>query len=334
MNSTRLGNFCERALEAGWLLGVTITPVFFNVYSSRVFEPDKLTTLRALATVMAVLWLTRFVEQRMHDGEGLRFTMRTPLVLPAAVTMVVYLLTSLTSLVRFTSILGSYQRLQGTYTLFGYLVIFVSILTGLRTRLQLSRLVTVLILNSLPISLYGIIQHNGLDPLPWAGDVTTRVASNMGNSIFVAAYLIMIVPLTASRIVESFGDILGRAEARISDVLRASGYIFVFAVQLLTIWYSQSRGPWLGIVASGFLFPYLALIVLQRMASSEEEAAKPASGSFGDILKGFGFGLGSLLAAGGLAGLAYLGARRSVGHLRGIGARASRLRRSVALCHR
>jgi len=305
MNSTRLGNFCERALEAGWLLGVTITPVFFNVYSSRVFEPDKLTTLRALATVMAVLWLTRFVEQRMHDGEGLRFTMRTPLVLPAAVTMVVYLLTSLTSLVRFTSILGSYQRLQGTYTLFGYLVIFVSILTGLRTRLQLSRLVTVLILNSLPISLYGIIQHNGLDPLPWAGDVTTRVASNMGNSIFVAAYLIMIVPLTASRIVESFGDILGRAEARISDVLRASGYIFVFAVQLLTIWYSQSRGPWLGIVASGFLFPYLALIVLQRMASSEEEAAKPASGSFGDILKGFGFGLGSLLAAGGLAGLAY-----------------------------
>lgn len=42
MNSTRLSHFCDRALEAGWLLGVTITPVFFNVYSSRVFEPDKI----------------------------------------------------------------------------------------------------------------------------------------------------------------------------------------------------------------------------------------------------------------------------------------------------
>ena len=49
MSSSRLSKFCDRALDAGWLLGVTITPVFFNVYSSRVFEPDKLTTLRALA---------------------------------------------------------------------------------------------------------------------------------------------------------------------------------------------------------------------------------------------------------------------------------------------
>ncbi|MCD6286671.1 MAG: O-antigen ligase family protein [Anaerolineae bacterium] len=300
MNSTRLSQFCDRALEAGWLLGVTITPVFFNVYSSRVFEPDKLTTLRALATVMAVLWLTRYFEERTHGGTTLRFSMKTPLVLPAVLTMVVYLLSSLTSLVRFTSILGSYQRLQGTYTLFGYLVIFFAILTGLRTRIQLSRLITVLILNSLPVSLYGIVQHNGLDPLPWAGDVTSRVASNMGNAIFVAAYLIMIVPLTGARIVESFGDILRREEARVTDVLRASGYIFIFAVQLLTIWYSQSRGPWLGLVASGFLFPYLALVVLQR-----QRAAEDGAGTIRDLLKGFAFGLGSLAAAGTLAALAF-----------------------------
>ncbi len=300
MNSTRLSHFCDRALEAGWLLGVTITPVFFNVYSSRVFEPDKLTTLRALATVMAVLWLTRYFEERTQSGTPLRFSMKTPLVLPAVITMVVYLLSSLTSLVRLISILGSYQRLQGTYTLFGYLVIFFAILTGLRTRTQLSRLITVLVLNSLPISLYGIVQHNGLDPLPWAGDVTSRVASNMGNSIFVAAYLIMIVPLTGSRIVESFGDILRREEARVTDVLRASGYIFIFAVQLLTIWYSQSRGPWLGIVASGFLFPYLALVVLQR-----QRAAEDGAGTIRDVLKGFAFGLGSLAAAIALAALAF-----------------------------
>ena len=56
MNSSRLSQICDTALEAGWLLGVTITPVFFNVYSSRVFEPDKLTTLRSLAVVLAVFW--------------------------------------------------------------------------------------------------------------------------------------------------------------------------------------------------------------------------------------------------------------------------------------
>ncbi len=266
MNTSRLSLFCDKALEAGWLLAVTITPVFFNVYSSRVFEPDKLTTMRALAVVMAVLWLTRVIDEASRGGRPLRFSLKTPLVLPALATMAIYLISTATSLVPFTSMLGSYQRLQGTFTLFSYLVIFFAILTGLRTRVQLSRLVTVLILNSLPVSLYGIIQHNGLDPLPWAGDVTTRVAANMGNSIFVAAYLIMIVPLTGARIVQSFGDILGREESRTTDVLKASGYIFVLAVQLLTLWYSQSRGPWLGIVASAFRVPSLALIVLQRQS--------------------------------------------------------------------
>ena len=301
--SSRLSAFCDRALEAGWLLGVTITPVFFNVFSSRVFEPDKLTTLRVLATVMAVLWLVRLFEEIMRGQKPLRFSWRTPMVLPALATMAIYLISSVFSLVPYTSFVGSYQRLQGTYTLFGYLVLFFALLTSLRTRAQLTRLITVLILNSLPVSLYGIIQHNSLDPLPWAGDVKTRVASNMGNAIFVAAYLIMVVPLTAVRIIQSFNDILSREEARVSDILRASGYIFIIAVQLLTTWYSQSRGPWLGIVAAVVLFPYLALIMLQRRTLAENQ--KPPQ-AWRDILKGVGFGLGLLVIAGGLAGLAVL----------------------------
>ncbi len=287
-----LSLFCDRALEAGWLLGVTITPVFFNVYSSRVFEPDKLTTLRTLAVVMSVLWLVRLVESLLRGQRSLKFSWRTPMVLAALLTIGLYLISSVFSLVPYTSFIGSYQRLQGTYTLFGYLVIFFAMLTSLRTRPQLTRLITVLILNSLPISLYGIIQRKGWDPLPWAGNVQTRVASNMGNAIFVAAYLIMIVPLTAARIVQSFNDILSREEARISDILRAAGYIFLMAVQLWTIWLSKSRGPWLGLVAAGFLFPYLTLIILQRRALVEEEGPVPPW--FRLVLYGTGFGLGTL----------------------------------------
>ena len=41
------------------------------------------------------------------------------------------------------------------------------------------------ILTSLPIAIYGILQRSGLDPLPWGGDVQRRVAANMGNAIFV-----------------------------------------------------------------------------------------------------------------------------------------------------
>ncbi len=303
MNSSKLVQWSDRLLEAGWLLGITITPVFFNVYSSRVFEPDKLTTLRSLATVVAVIWLVRFVEVRLHHEKPLRFTWRTPMVAAALGMMLVYLISSAFSLVPYTSLVGSYQRLQGTYTLFGYLVIFFALLTTLRTREQLSRLLTVLIVNSVPVALYGIIQHNGLDPLPWAGDVQSRVASNMGNAIFVAAYLIMIVPVTAARLVESFRDIMTREETRISDILRASAYIFILAVQLLTIWYSRSRGPWLGIAVGGFLFPYLMLITLVRQARHEENGPFPWQAG---LLRGLGIGFGSLALAAGMTALGAL----------------------------
>jgi hypothetical protein len=46
---------------------------------------------------------------------------------------------------------------------------------------------------------YGLVQHLQYDPLPWKGDVITRVASTMGNSIFVAAYLIMALPYALYR---------------------------------------------------------------------------------------------------------------------------------------
>ena len=31
MNSTKLGVFCDKVLETGWLLAVIITPLLFNV---------------------------------------------------------------------------------------------------------------------------------------------------------------------------------------------------------------------------------------------------------------------------------------------------------------
>ena len=260
MNSTKLSAFCDKILEIGWLLAVIITPLFFNVYSSRVFEPDKLTTLRTVAVIMAAVWLVKQIEERAVGRQEVGFTWRTPLVLPTIFTVVVYLLSTLLSVTPRVSFLGSYQRLQGTYTTLSYIVVFLIVLQGLRTRAQLDRLITVIIINSLPIALYGLIQRNGLDPLPWGGDVQKRVAANMGNAIFVAAYLIMIFPLTVGRIAESFQAILTEEEANWADIPRAAGYIFIGAVELIAIWYAQSRGPLLGLIAASyFLFLLLAL---------------------------------------------------------------------------
>jgi len=286
--STKLSVFCDKLIEGGWLAAVIVTPLYFNVYSNRVFEPDKLTLLRSIALFMALAWLVKTLETGLaappsHNAQypfsnaphASRLTFyasrlthlirTTPLVLPTLILAAVYVLSTITSVAPNQSLWGSYQRLQGTYTTFAYLTIFLLMLATLRTREQLDRLITTMILTSLPIALYGIIQHFGLDPLPWVGDVTTRVASTMGNSIFVAAYLIMVVPFTLSRLIRALSAILNDEGDAITSFLLASAYVFVLIAQAVCIFFTQSRGPWLGLLGGlAFFFLIWALAKKRR----------------------------------------------------------------------
>jgi tetratricopeptide (TPR) repeat protein len=259
----RLSRFCEGVMEAAWLLGLILTPLFFNIFSSRVFEPDKITLLRSLALLTLAAWLVKLVSEggprfsAAHSRSAtLRGFVRVPLVLPVAGLVVVYLIATIFSVSPQASLWGSYQRLQGTFTTFSYLVLFAAVAGNLRRRAQVERALTVAIISSLPVSLYGIIQHYRLDPLPWGGDTTLRVTANMGNAIFLAAYLIMTAPIALGRVVTSFHGILTDDDPRQLpfNVTRAALYIFIFSVNLVAIWHTGSRGPWLGLLAGFFFF--------------------------------------------------------------------------------
>ncbi len=260
MNSTKLSAFCDQVIEVGWLAAVIVTPLFFNLYANRVFEPNKLTVLRTVALVMAALWMVKFIEERASGNGDVGFPWRTPLVLPTLLMVMVYLISTALSVTPWVSLVGSYARRQGTFTTFSYVIVFLMILQGLRTRAQLDRLVVVIVVNSLPIALYGVVQRNGLDPVLWSSGLTGRVAANMGNPIFLSAYLVMVFPLTLGRVMEGFRAALTRDQANRANVLRAGGYMFIAAAQLMAIWYAQSRGPLLALlVGSYFFFLLLAL---------------------------------------------------------------------------
>jgi cyclophilin family peptidyl-prolyl cis-trans isomerase/Flp pilus assembly protein TadD len=258
---TRVSIFCDKVIEAGWLAAVVVVPLFFNIYSQRVFEPDKLSLLRSIALVMSVAWLVRLIEDwRFREAEGIereaemslwQRIYKTPLVLPTLLLVLVYLVATATSVVWQVSLLGSYQRLQGTYTTLSYIVVFFLMLGGLRSKRQLNRLITVMVLVSFPIAMYGLIQHFGLDPLPWGGNVTRRVASNMGNAIFVAAFLIMVIPLTLSRLVENWREAIGRFDAP-DGILGVVAFVVLIAALLVGMFVGRALGMtwvrWAGVL--------------------------------------------------------------------------------------
>jgi len=272
---SRVSLFCDQIIEAGWLLALIIVPLYFNVYSSRVFEPDKITILRSIVLIMALAWLIRTL------GEGVRGPriltsapdgadpaqasqgrvsriVRLPLLLPTLVLVAAYVVSTIFSVTPHISLWGSYQRLQGTFTTFSYIVVFFMILQNLRRPEQLQRLLYAVVLTSLPISFYGILQHYGLDPLPWGGNVMARVASNMGNAIFISAYLIMVFPLTLACIVNALNTALEQ-QARRAKVGFAA---FYGACALLQMWAWGALGVGRGLLVSGLLLVALALAAL------------------------------------------------------------------------
>ena len=267
---TRLSRICDAIIEAGWLAALIVTPLFFNTFSNRVFEPDKLHLLRSIALVMAVAWLVQLLDsgfRRQPGGPGLWSRLRTtPLVLPTLILVASYLLSTALSVVPRISFFGSYVRMQGTWSYLSYVAIFAMVLTHVRSRAQVNRIFYTVIMASLPIAIYGILQKTGLDPLPWGGDVVERVAANMGNSIFVAAYLIMAVFLTLERLLDSLAAIFSTEQGSIADSLRAGAYFFILAVQMMAIVFTQSRGPWGGLLAGLYVFAMLGLLLLARWA--------------------------------------------------------------------
>jgi tetratricopeptide (TPR) repeat protein len=275
---TRLSRICDAIIEAGWLAALVVTPLFFDTYTNRVFEPDKIHLLRSITLVMVVVWLVQLLDGGWREADGAPFQLwnrirRTPLVLPTLILVGAYLISTALSVVPRISFLGSYVRSQGTYTFLCYVAIFFMVLSHLRTRVQVNRVLHAVILASLPIAIYGIIQHTqvapgvSVDPLPWGGDVIERVAANMGNSIFVAAYLIMALFLTLERLVDSVAALINAEHGTTADALRAAGYLFVIAVQLITIVYTQSRGPQLGLAAGLLVFVALGALLAVRWAA-------------------------------------------------------------------
>jgi tetratricopeptide (TPR) repeat protein len=276
MSRTKLDAWCIGLIEAGWLAALTVAPLFFNVFSSRVFEPDKISLIRTLALVILVAWAVRWVNSgRLWLPGGaeteIDLPKHTPFLLPMGLLVIAYLVSTLFSVAPFVSWFGSYQRLQGTYSFLSYIVIALAVMAHLRHAEQVRRLRHVIIITSLPIAIYGMLQRTGLDPLPWGGDVQTRVTANAGNAIFLAAYLLMAFFFTLERVFSSFAHLLRSDEEQPRDAdaqdvptaLAGGAYLFVLMVQFLAIFWTQSRGPVLGLLAGLYLFVLLLFSALR-----------------------------------------------------------------------
>lgn len=214
--SNLLTRYLDGVIEAGWLTALAITPLLMNPHESQPFETPKVALVRVLAVVMLAAWVLRAVEagaagqatlSQPPFQHGLRVGLvdvwqRCPLAVAALGVLAATVLSTLTSISPTTSLLGSHERGQGLMTTLAYVVIFLIAAATVRSKAALERAISAVLVASLPVAGYGIIQRYRLDPMDWptASLGPDAIASTLGNPIFLAAYLAMVAPLTLGRV--------------------------------------------------------------------------------------------------------------------------------------
>jgi tetratricopeptide (TPR) repeat protein len=230
---SKISSFCDKVIEACWLAALVIAPLFINFHSSVSFEPDKSTMVRSIALVM----LAAFIIKRASWAE-LKPRLKQPLFILTILLGLSYLGSTFLSVLPAGSWWGSYARGQGTYSLMGYFVIFAITALTLKDRAQLDRIFVTIILASIPVVTYGFVQKLKLDVLPWGADFSTRIASTMGNPIFLGSYLIMVIPLTIYLLIRAIKE---------SSPAKSAFYIVILLAQIFCLILTESRGPLLGL---------------------------------------------------------------------------------------
>jgi O-antigen ligase/tetratricopeptide (TPR) repeat protein len=248
---------CDRIIEACWLSAIIIAPLFFNYHSSVVFDSDKSILGRSIAVVMLVAFIIkRFAftktDNSSHGTIRNLQSIKHPLFIIASLLALSYFVSTLLGVLPSGSWWGSYARGQGTYSLLGYFVIFAITVFTLRDREQIERILITIVLTSIPIVIYGFAQKLKLDPVSWDMDFSMRIASTLGNPIFLGSYLIMVMPIIVYLLLVSH------------SIYQRLFYLILLLSQFLCLILTQSRGPLLGLIIGMFLFTVLGGLAFRK----------------------------------------------------------------------
>ena len=268
-------------------LGVLfLVPLVFPIaQEGHPFSELKVLVLHLGMLLVAVLWLWQLVLKSRTGDRGseaaesiriLTWLGRNP-ARWAVLAMVVMWLgqaisTSLSPLPAI-SFFGSDEQFAGNnlYDSFALLVVFLVIAVKFRTGERLEQAAWVLIGSATIAAAYGIAQHFGWDPL--GGRTSGRVLASFGNTINFSAYLGMSLPVTIAISLRKSG-----ADRKLLVLLGLA-----LALQLAGMWFSDSRGPFVG-AASALTLLFAGIALIRSRSDLVQSAVVLGIGVLGAIL--------------------------------------------------
>lgn len=210
---------------------ICIVPLIITPWRIDYYYYPKLITLYILTAVIFILFILSYKNMSFKT---------TPVYMVLFSFLFMVIISTITSISTSRSIIGRKYRYDGLLTTICYIILF--FVSSKFYNFSKSHVKAVIISSTL-ISIYGILQYFGADPIPVDSIRVSwqrYVYSTIGNPNFLSSYLILFLPVNVSYFIYT-GSIPGLISSSI-----------LFSTLILT----KTRSGWVGFIFSFFLLVY------------------------------------------------------------------------------
>jgi putative inorganic carbon (hco3(-)) transporter len=168
----------------------SITPFLLSFSNSELFEIPKMHFVYLITTLIITFHLINW------SLGYIKLFNKNPLNWAILLFLISQTICTITSIDIYTSIHGYYSRLnEGLLSIITFASLFYIIPLYLDDKFK-NKFINYFLLSGFLISLYGILEHFGIDKNFWVQDVQSRVFSTLGQPNWLAAYLCILLPFS------------------------------------------------------------------------------------------------------------------------------------------
>ncbi len=223
-------------------------PLILYPYTSELFEFNKMVLVYLLTSLIVAAWLIKSILNKK-----LIFR-RTILDIPLLVFLGSQLLSTIFSIDFWTSLSGYYSRFNGGFiSSLSYSLLYWAFVSNMDKGKAL-KAIKLLLISAAIVSLYGILEHFGIDKNIWVQDVQNRVFSTFGQPNWLAAFLIALIPVSWALSISNF-----KIKSKNFFIFSAASIIF-----FITLLFTKSRSGILGFIFVDLIFWIFNFLKLKK----------------------------------------------------------------------
>jgi tetratricopeptide (TPR) repeat protein/O-antigen ligase len=224
----RVNYWLNVLIRFGVLILAVTTPFFFWTETTESFETPKFLILLVFTLLLLLLWSVKFLL------EGKVRIIRTPLDLTLLLLLVAVIISTFIAPVRWTAILGSLPRVNGSAaTWVTYILFYFLLVSNLRSVKEIKQIIYILVVGGVVLAVLGIMQFCGVFlPFSFAQDYGFTPT---GSTFSTTALLTLLVPVLMQSVLVGKVQTKATSAAILTLFIMAIALLAPLSVQIITV---------------------------------------------------------------------------------------------------